>query len=318
MQPILAIDNLSVTFSTQQGAINAVRDVSLKLNQGEVLGLVGESGSGKTVLMNSILGLLPDNAQIDGRAEYNARNILVKDKAYLNKIRSNEIAMIFQDPMSALNPYLKISTQLTESLIINQKLSKQQAMQQAIAMLEKVQIPEAEARIHDYPYQFSGGMRQRIMIAMALLRKPKILIADEPTTALDVTVQAEILALLKTLRDEFSLSIILITHDMSIVAGQCDRILVMYAGRAVECATIDKLFYEPKHPYTQGLLAAARSQSGLTDKLVSIPGSPPRNTENISGCAFYPRCEQRMNICNHSLPVMKGDDLQQQACFLYE
>ena len=318
MKPLLDIENLSVKFRTQQGVIHAVSNINLQLHEGEVLGIVGESGSGKTQLMLSLLGLLPENANVIGRVGFVEKNILSIDAQAMNQIRSNQIAMIFQDPMSALNPYLKISTQLVEAQVINQGLSKQQALKQAVEMLIKVRIPDAQQRIHDYPYQFSGGMRQRIMIAMALLRKPKVLIADEPTTALDVTVQADILRLLKSLRDEFSLSIILITHDMSIVAGQCDRIAVMYAGRMVEYATIEKLFTEPKHPYTQGLLAAAKSQSGLSAELVSIPGNPPRNTEQINGCAFYPRCEKRMKICNTVLPAMQGDETQQQACHLYE
>jgi len=318
MKPLLDIENLSVKFRTQQGVIHAVSNINLQLHEGEVLGIVGESGSGKTQLMLSLLGLLPENANVIGRVGFVEKNILSIDAQAMNQIRSNQIAMIFQDPMSALNPYLKISTQLVEAQVINQGLSKQQALKQAVEMLIKVRIPDAQQRIHDYPYQFSGGMRQRIMIAMALLRKPKVLIADEPTTALDVTVQADILRLLKSLRDEFSLSIILITHDMSIVAGQCDRIAVMYAGRMVEYATIEKLFTEPKPPYTQGLLAAAKSQSGLSAELVSIPGNPPRNTEQINGCAFYPRCEKRMKICNTVLPAMQGDETQQQACHLYE
>jgi len=315
---LLDIENMSVRFNTEQGVVHACRDVSFQLHEGEVLGVVGESGSGKTQLMLSLLQLLPENANINGVALYSDKDLLKLNRPDINQVRSNEIAMIFQDPMSSLNPYLKVSTQLTETLVLNQQIDKQTALKKAIEILEKVRIPDAATRIHDYPYQFSGGMRQRIMIAMALLRKPKILIADEPTTALDVTVQAEILALLKSLRDEFSLSIIFITHDMSIVAGQCDRVAVMYAGQTVEQAILDKLFYEPKHPYTQGLLAAAKSQSGLTDNLVSIPGQPPRNVGVQIGCAFYPRCDKRLDVCEQVTPVMSGSDIQQQACHLYD
>lgn len=318
MATLLDIKNISVRFETEQGVVRAVNNVSMDLHEGEVLGVVGESGSGKTQLMHSLLQLLPENATATGEALFLGDNLFELKKREINTIRSNDIAMIFQDPMSSLNPYLRVSTQLTETLVLNQKITKQQAIKQAIEMLEKVRIPDAAARIHNYPYQFSGGMRQRIMIAMALLRKPKILIADEPTTALDVTVQAEILTLLKSLRHEFSLSIILITHDMSIVAGQCDRVVVMYAGSVVEQAPLDTLFYESKHPYTQGLLAAAKSQSGLTDKLDSIPGHPPRQTGHLSGCAFYPRCEKRMEVCEQVSPVMTITGPQQQACHLYD
>lgn len=318
MTVLLDLKNISISFRTEQGIVQAVRDASLQLNEGEVLGIVGESGSGKTQLVLSLLGLLPDNATTQGQVSYAGKKILSLDKKELARIRSNDIAMIFQDPMSALNPYLRVSRQLTEALMLNQKMDKQQALDQAIAMLEKVRIPDAARRIHDYPHQFSGGMRQRIMIAMALLRKPSVLIADEPTTALDVTVQAEILNLLKSLRDEFSLSIIFITHDMSIVAGQCDRVVVMYAGNIVEQATLNELFYQPGHPYTRGLLEAAKSQSGLTDELISIPGHPPGNYEVLSGCVFYPRCDQRMEICERVVPIMQGSDTQQQACHLYD
>ena len=318
MNPLLDVTKISVTFTTHEGKVYAVKDISLTLKAGEVLGIVGESGSGKTQLMLALLGLLPGNAVTNGQAIYLGQDLFGSSKTELAKVRSDEIAMIFQDPMSALNPYLKVSRQLTEALIVNQRLDQRQALHQAIEMLKRVKIPDAEQRIHDYPHQFSGGMRQRLMIAMALLRKPKILIADEPTTALDVTVQAEILNLLKSLCDEFSLSVIFITHDMSIVAGQCDRVIVMYAGRMVEQALLDNLFFEPKHPYTQGLLEAARSQSGLTDKLISIPGNPPANTEIIKGCSFYPRCNQRLDECERIVPMLKGNDTQQQACHLYE
>jgi len=317
MPAILEIKNISICFETAKGTIFAVNDVSLKLNKGEVLGIVGESGSGKTQLMHSVIRLLPENAKFKGEILYNGKNILSESFTEINQLRSNDIAMIFQDPMSSLNPYLKISTQLTETLTVVQKVKKPQALRLAIEMLKKVQIPDAEQRIHAYPYQLSGGMRQRVMIAMALLRKPKVLIADEPTTALDVTVQAGILQLLKSLTQEYELSVLFITHDLSVVAGQCDRVAVMYAGRLVEQATVDKLFYQPKHPYTQGLLASAQSQSGMTDNLKSIAGQPPLNNEYIVGCAFAPRCEQKLDSCETSPPAMLGDEQQQQACHLY-
>ena len=318
LEPIIEAEKISIRFATAKGTVFAVDDVSLTLHKGEVLGIVGESGSGKTQLMHSLIKLLPENAQIEGRVIFNGKNILDSTMDEINKIRSNDIAMIFQDPMSCLNPYLTIATQLTEALVIGQNINKQLALQQAISMLDKVQIPNAEQRIHSYPHQLSGGMRQRVMIAMALLRKPKILIADEPTTALDVTVQADILRLLKALTAEYNVSVLFVTHDLSVVAGQCDRVAVMYAGRIIEEASVDKLFYQPNHPYTQGLLASAQSQSGMTDTLISIPGHPPNNNKRISGCSFYPRCDQQMAVCENTLPIMTGDETQQQACHLYE
>ena len=318
MSVILNIKDLCVQFKTTTGTVYAVNQVNLSLNKGEVLGIVGESGSGKSQLMLSLIRLLPQNAQVKGSVLYLDEDILQATSTRVNQFRTSEIAMIFQDPMSCLNPYLKISTQLTEALTVGQGINKKTALQQAIAMLDKVHIPDAGQRIHAYPYQLSGGMRQRVMIAMALLRKPKILIADEPTTALDVTVQAEILQLLRQLSHEFELSVLFVTHDLSVVAGQCDRVAVMYAGRIVEQAGVERLFYQAKHPYTQGLLASAKSQSGMSDKLISIPGQPPANNQPIEACAFAPRCEQRRPNCNISLPMMTGDEEQQQACFLYD
>ncbi|VAW92386.1 ABC transporter, ATP-binding protein (cluster 5, nickel/peptides/opines) / ABC transporter, ATP-binding protein (cluster 5, nickel/peptides/opines) [hydrothermal vent metagenome] len=317
MQPILEAKNISVCFNTTKGIVYAVNEVDLVLNKGEVLGIVGESGSGKTQLMHSLINLLPENAVLSGQVIYAGQNILAASTAQINTIRSNDIAMIFQDPMSCLNPYLKISTQLTEAMLISGSLSKSDAMQQAIAMLEKVQIPDAARRIYSYPYQLSGGMRQRVMLAMALLRNPKILIADEPTTALDVTVQAEILQLLKQLTAEYGLSVLFITHDLSIVAGQCDRVMVMYAGNVVEKASVDNLFYQPGHPYTQGLLASAKSQSGMSDKLVSITGQAPVNNKRQTGCPFYARCNQRIDPCEQNKPVLRGNGSKSQACHLY-
>ncbi len=317
MPLLLEAKNIKVRFKTARGTIYAVNGVDLSLNKGEVLGIVGESGSGKTQLMHSLIKLLPDNAVVSGEIIYQGQNIAQASLTQINKIRNNEIAMIFQDPMSCLNPYLKISTQLTEAMLIDRNLRKPEALRQAVEMLEKVQIPNARQRIHSYPYQLSGGMRQRVMLAMALLRKPKILIADEPTTALDVTVQADILQLLKKLTIEYGLSVLLVTHDLSIVAGQCDRVMVMYAGKVVEQAGVDNLFYHAKHPYTQGLLASAKSQSGMSNKLISIPGQAPANNKRIQGCPFSPRCDQRIELCDKNMPILSGSPSQLQACHLY-
>ncbi len=317
MQAILEAKNISIRFNTAKGVVYAVNEVDLVLNKGEVLGIVGESGSGKTQLMHSLIRLLPGNAEVSGSIFYEGENIPDASQTRINTIRRNEIAMIFQDPMSCLNPYLKISQQLTEALLFDDKINKAEALQQAIDMLEKVQIPDAKQRIHSYPYQLSGGMRQRVMLAMALLRKPKVLIADEPTTALDVTVQAEILQLLKQLTAEYGLSVLFITHDLSIVAGQCDRVMVMYAGQVVEQASVNELFYQARHPYTQGLLASAKSQSGMSDKLISIAGQAPANNQRQPGCPFYARCEQRIDSCAKDTPVLSSNGSHSQACHLY-
>ena len=316
---LLNIQNLSVTLSLPTHRVYAVDGISFVLEPGEVLGVVGESGSGKTQAMLGMLGLTTDYTHCAGHAYFEQDDLLA---AYIARhldvaVRGNDIAMIFQDPMSSLNPYLKISTQLMETIQYHQKQDRRQARHLAIEMLERVQIPDAGRRIDQYPHQFSGGMRQRIMIAMALLRRPRILIADEPTTSLDVTVQAEILMLLKSIRDEMSLSIILITHDLGIVAGTCDRVIVMYAGRIVEQASVDELFYLAKHPYTQGLIKAAQSVTGDVDELYSIQGNPPLNLQQHRGCAFYPRCEQRLDKCKYENPAVH-EHHHQVACHLYE
>jgi len=317
---ILEVNDLSVTLSTQQHKVYAVDKISFALEQREILGVVGESGSGKTQAMLALLGLTSHDTQCHGEALYQGRNLLALPREALQKIRGTEIAMIFQDPMSSLNPYLRISTQLTEAVQFYQRADHNTARRLAIDMLEKVQIPDAGRRVDYFPHQFSGGMRQRIMIAMALLRKPKILIADEPTTALDVTVQAEILSLLKSLRDDFALSIIFITHDMATVAGTCDRVIVMYAGRIAEQALVDDLFYATKHPYTKGLLRAAQGITSANAALYSIPGNPPRSFVLHPGCAFASRCDQRLAHCETQLPSMMTfqQPAHRCACHLYD
>ncbi len=315
---LLHVNDLSVTLTLPTHKVYAVDNLSFELLPGEILGLVGESGSGKTQAMLAVLGLTNEDAECAGKVIYRDQNLLALTNRQLQQIRGNDIAMIFQDPISALNPYLRVSTQLIEAVQYHQHKDRRSARQLAIEMLERVQIQHAAQRIDDYPHQFSGGMRQRIMIAMALLRKPKILIADEPTTALDVTVQAEILALLISLRDEFALSIIFITHDMAIVAGTCDRVLVMYAGRSAEQATVNDLFYANQHPYTQGLLKAAQSVTQTNTALYSIPGQPPRNLVRHPGCAFAPRCAHQLPQCLTVIPAVTTSAPQHQcACHLY-
>lgn len=319
---MLSVNDLSVSLDVTSQVVYAVDRLSFDLQPGEVLGIVGESGSGKTQAMLALLGLNGPQARCTGSVNYAGQTVLGTSTRQLNQLRGNEIAMVFQDPMSALNPYLKVSTQLIEAVRFHKHVSVKEAREKAVHMLERVNIPDAKRRIDHYPHQFSGGMRQRIMIAMALIREPRILIADEPTTSLDVTVQSEILSLLISLKREMDLAIILITHDLSIVASVCDRVLVMYAGRVVEQAGVEALFDNPRHPYTQGLLKSARSVTDLEQALFSIQGNPPRNTSLDNRCAFYPRCEQHLAICDQQqpalLPVENGADTGHRlACHLY-
>ena len=257
---LLDIQNLRITYDTPEGVVEAVKDVSLSINKGETLAIVGESGSGKSQTAFATMGLLPHNAKVQGSIKYQGQEVIGLSQKEMNKLRSNEIAMIFQDPMTSLNPYLRISDQMAETLIYNapdgKRMSKKEAVAECVRMLEAVKIPNAKGRIHLYPHEFSGGMRQRVMIAMSLLCRPKLLIADEPTTALDVTVQARIMDLLVELQEEFHMAIVLITHNLGIVAGSCERTMVMYKGEVMEQGTTEQIFHQPSHPYTKGLLSA--------------------------------------------------------------
>src|ERR1700761_5205012 len=289
---LLEVKDLSVRFSRRDGApVDAVQRVSFSLDKGKTLGIVGESGSGKSQTVMALLGLLAKNGKVSGEALYNGTNLLTMNDAALNKIRGDRIGMIFQDPMTSLNQFLPIERQMTESLQFHRKMSRRKARGLAIEALESVRIPDAARRIGMYPHEFSGGMRQRVMIAMALLSEPEILIADEPTTALDVTVQAQIIELLRELNRERGTAIILITHDMGVVAGLCDDVMVMYAGQTVEQAPAQQLFAAPSHPYTIGLLNALPRLTDADDQpLQTIPGNPPLPGNATQGCAFAPRC----------------------------
>lgn len=304
---LLQVKNLAVSFSTYRGKVKAVRDVSFSVDEGKTIGIVGESGCGKSVTSHAIMGLLPrENSKIEhGQITFNDRNITDLSEKEMNRLRGNEIAMIFQDPMTSLNPVLTIGTQIQESLFLHKKLTKQQARQRAIELLNLVGIPSAEMRLDDYPHQFSGGMRQRVMIAMALSCEPKLLIADEPTTALDVTVQAQILDLLKQLQRKTNTAIILISHDLGVIANLCDDIAVMYAGQIVEYGSAEDIFYNAHHPYTKGLL---KSLPRLTDKkgepLSVIEGQPPDLKQDINFCPFAMRCDKAMRICAAQIPAV--------------
>ena len=298
--------------------IHAVHDISLKLAVGESLALVGESGCGKSQTALAIMGLLDSHGYISGKILFHERDLLKTSPIQFNQIRGSKIAIVFQDPMTSLNPYLKISTQMTEVLIQHQNCDYRRALQLSIDMLDAVRIPDANSRIHHYPQQFSGGMRQRVMIAMALLAKPELLIADEPTTALDVTVQAQIIELLKELQRTFNMALILITHDLGVVAGISDRVAVLYAGRIVELANTGELFNQPQHPYTQGLLQSVPRMNDLTSRrLPAIPGYPPDPAQPVKGCSFLPRCSYHTDNCQASIPIlqtMDGSPTHESAC----
>lgn len=301
---VLTIDNLTTTFESHKQKIQAVRGVSLHVDEGDILAIVGESGSGKSVTMKSVMGLLGENADVQAdHLELLQKDLLSMSEKEKRKMRGKDMAMIFQDPMTALNPLKKIGYHMIEVLRRHQNLSKAEARKVAIDMLGKVGIPSAESRMDQYPHEFSGGMRQRVMIAIALACEPKLLIADEPTTALDVTIQAQILELMMELKDKLGMAIIMITHDLGIVASMCDRIAVMYAGRIVETGTCDEIFYNPKHEYTKGLLESIpRLDSTKHEKLIPIEGNPVDLLNPPEGCAFAPRCKNCMKICLRENP----------------
>jgi len=306
---LLDVKNLRVSFDTPEGVVHAVNGIDFELSQGETLAIVGESGSGKSQLVMAIMGLLAENGKADGRAVFREVDLMQLSPHELNKVRGREIAMIFQDPMTSLNPFLTIEQQMTEVVMHHQKLGRHEAVQHAVEMLRAVRIPDPEERIRQYPHEYSGGMRQRVMIAMGLLCEPDILIADEPTTALDVTVQAQITHLIGELRDKTHMAIILITHDLAVVAGICDRIVVMYAGKMVECGTVDDIFYRPQHPYTRGLLASVpRLDRDADMDLHAIPGNPPNLLSLPTGCSFRDRCVEAQEACK-SVPPLWRDEL---------
>ncbi|MEQ9639593.1 MAG: ABC transporter ATP-binding protein [Alphaproteobacteria bacterium] len=310
-RPILKVDNLGTHFYTRDGVVKAVDGVSFELKRGETLCIVGESGCGKSVTAMSILRLVPQPPAkiVSGSITFDGRDMLNMPDEEMRKVRGNDISMIFQEPMTSLNPVLTVGRQIAEALILHQDLSEKEAMDKAAEMLALVKIPDAERRVKEYPHQMSGGMRQRVMIAMALSCNPKVLIADEPTTALDVTIQAQILKLMVDLKDEFGAAIILITHDLGVVAEMAERVVVMYAGRKVEEATVDELFGNPMHPYTYGLMGSvprlneAATHVGKRPRLQEIPGTVPSLKDDIRGCAFAPRCAFATERCHQEAPT---------------
>ena len=319
---LLDVRDLKTHFRTDDGVVRAVDGVSFSVEKGKTLGIVGESGSGKSVTCLTIMGLNPRaNTITSGEALFNGENLLTANSRRLREIRGNDIAMIFQDPMTSLNPVHTIGTQLVEAILLHRDITKKQARARALELLKAVGIPRAERRIDDYPHQFSGGMRQRVMIAMALVNDPDLLIADEPTTALDVTTQAQILNLMNRLQEEFGSAIIMITHDLGVVAEIADEVVVMYAGNLVEKAPVDELYKTPRHPYTWGLLGSLPRLDTHVERLVQIPGSPPSLLNPPRGCRFHPRCPYVMTICRGEQPELRPspqDSRHLDRCYLDE
>ena len=303
---LLSIENLTTTFKLPVGDVQAVRGISLHVNAGEAIGIVGESGSGKSVSMLSVMRLLPDNAAVTADdIEFDGQSINDAPISMLRSLEGDQIGMVFQDPMTSLNPLFTVGFQLMEPLRIHRRMSKHDARERALEILRQVDMPDPESRMRQYPHELSGGMRQRVMIGIAIACGPKLIIADEPTTALDVTIQAQILDLLRTLQTNHDTATILITHDLGVIAGMCSRVLVMYGGKIVEEGTVREIFYDARHPYTWGLLRSIPQRGRDRAKLVPIPGSPPDLIAPPKGCPFLPRCEHAMNICNTQMPPHK-------------
>jgi peptide/nickel transport system ATP-binding protein len=319
---LLEVSHLRVSFATEEGIVQAVDDVSFTVDEGEIVAIVGESGSGKSVTAMTLMGLTRSpNAKFDGSATLKGQELITASDSELRKIRGSQIAMVFQDPMSSLDPVYKIGDQIAEQIRAHDKgISKAQAVDKVIELMSRVGIPRAAERVRSYPHEFSGGMRQRVMIAMALSCSPKLLIADEPTTALDVTIQAQILRELAQLRDETGAGIILVTHDLGVVADVADKVIVMYGGRVVEQGTLDELFYDPQHPYTWGLLGSiARLDRDRSERLPAIPGAPPSLMSPPQGCHFRPRCPHEFEKCPE-VPALEarvaGDSDHLDRCWL--
>ena len=302
--PLLEVEGLRVAFDTPGGAVTAVDGLSLAIPAGAAVGIVGESGSGKSQTAFAILGLLARNGRATGAVRWEGQDVLNLPEDRMARLRGTAMGIVFQDPMTSLNPYMKIGRQMAEGLILHRGMSRRDAARECADMIDAVHIPDARSRLGMYPHEFSGGMRQRIMIAMALLNRPRLLIADEPTTALDVTVQAQIMSLLAELRREMGMALMLITHDLGIVAGACDEAIVMYGGRVMEAGPVDALFAAPSHPYTTGLLAAVPRIDGEAGTLRAIPGDPPDMSRPIPGCPFTPRCPLAHAPCPAERPPL--------------
>ena len=317
---LLSVKNLSTEFPVKKGIVRAVEDVSFDVDQGEILAIVGESGSGKSVTSLSIMGLLAEPGHVAGGSlEFEGKDLATLSEKQYRELRGNDMAMIFQEPMTSLNPVYRVGNQIVEAIRTHEKVSKAEAKDRAVDLLRKVGIPSPEARINDYPHQMSGGMRQRVMIAMALACNPKLLIADEPTTALDVTIQAQILDLLRRLRDDTGMAVLLITHDLGVVSETADRVVVMYCGQVVEEAEVRTLFDHPMHPYTLGLLKSIpRLEDDDSKRLYMIKGMVPNPLEMPPGCHFSDRCDSCMDICRTKVPELVDVDGHKVRCYLYE
>lgn len=319
---LLDVKNLKTYFYSESGTVRAVDDVSFHVNQGETLGIVGESGCGKSVSCMSILRLIetPPGKYEGGQILLDGEDMLKVSEERIRQVRGNEVSIIFQEPMTSLNPVFRIGDQISEALMLHQGMSKKEAHQHAIEMLRTVRIPNPERVVNDYPFALSGGMRQRAMIAMALACRPKLLIADEPTTALDVTIQAQVLDLMNNLKDETGASIIFITHDLGVIAEMSDRVMVMYAGKVAEVASVVDIFKNPKHPYTIGLIGSRPDMETTSDRLVVIPGNVPDLNNRPSGCPFHPRCDKAMPVCQEEFPpetIFQNDSGEEHKVFCW-